>query len=271
MAPIAISGQRGTQSPFLEFKHVTKSFESNRVLDDVSFAIMPGETVCILGRSGVGKSVCLRILMGLLKPDAGRVITAGEDITNYPEEKLEGVRKRVTMVFQDGALFDSLTVEENVAFPLRERGNLSEDQIWKIVDTLLLKVGVGSFRDRLPSDISTGTKRSVAIARALAAEPQAVLYDEPTTMVDPLTARALSNLIARQNIELGLTGVVVTHDMRLVERVAHRVFFLEQGKVVFTGTTDQLEHSTVPIVQKFLQLDLIDFRVLLPPPHRMVG
>jgi len=139
---------------------------------------MRGETVCILGRSGVGKSVCLRLIMGFLKPDAGRVVAAYEDITDYPEEELQRVHRKVTMVFQDGALFDSLTVGENVAFPLRERGNLSEEQIYQIVDELLDIVGVKSVRDVLPSDISTGMKRSVAIARALAAKSEAVLYDE---------------------------------------------------------------------------------------------
>ncbi len=139
---------------------------------------MRGETVCILGRSGVGKSVCLRLIMGFLKPDAGRVVAAYEDITDYPEEELQRVHRKVTMVFQDGALFDSLTVGENVAFPLREQSNLSEEQIYQTVGELLDIVGVKSVRDVLPSEISTGMKRSVAIARALAAKSEAVLYDE---------------------------------------------------------------------------------------------
>jgi len=266
--------QPSPPAPFLEFQHVSISFGSSHVLNDVSFTVLPGERVCILGRSGVGKSVCLRIMMGFLKPDAGRVITAGEDITNYSEEELQRIRKKVTMVFQNGGLFDSLTVEENVAFPLRERENLDEEQICKIVDSLLKTLDLERFRDRLPSDISTGTRRSVAIARALAAKPAAVLYDEPTTMVDPLTARALSNLIARENVKLGLTSVVVTHDMRLAEKLAGRVVFLEQGKVVFLGTTAEMERSSVPLVQQFLQLDRIDFRAVLEviePTQRIVG
>ena len=174
--------------PYIEFQDVHKAFGSNVVLDGVSFDVMPGETVCILGRSGVGKSVSLHEIMGFLKPDKGRIWVANEDITDYGEPDLERIRKKVTMVFQNGALFDSLTVGENVAFPLRERGGLEEEQIYQIIDGLLDMVGVREFRDLLPSDLSTGMKRSVAIARALAAQPDAVLYDEPTTMVDPLMA-----------------------------------------------------------------------------------
>src|SRR5215470_1952747 len=165
--------------PYIEFQHVSKAFGDHVVLDNVSFNVMPGETVCILGRSGVGKSVSLHHIMGFLKPDSGRVMVAYEDITDFTEEQLGPIRKKVTMVFQNGALFDSLTVGENVAFPLRERKELSEDQIFQVVDGLLEMVGVKEMRDLLPSDLSTGMKRSVAIARALAAQPECVLYDEP--------------------------------------------------------------------------------------------
>src|SRR5581483_5044530 len=174
--------------PYIEFKKVSKAFGENRVLDDVSF-VVPGETLCIMGRSGVGKSVSLHHIMGFLKADAGRVVVAFQDITDYTEEQLTEIRKKVIMVFQNGALFDSLTVGENVAFPLRERGDLSEEQIFQIIDGLLDMVGVKEMRDLLPSDLSIGMKRSVAIARALAAQPECVLYDEPTTMVDPLMAQ----------------------------------------------------------------------------------
>jgi len=163
--------------PYIEFRDVSKSFGEKLVLDHVSFNVMTGETVCILGRSGVGKSVSLQILMGFLKPDSGRVIVAGEDITDFSEVQLEAIRKKVTMVFQNGALFDSLTVGENVAFPLRESQEMSEEQIYQIVDGLLQMVGVKEMRDLLPSDLSTGMKRSVAIARALAARPECILYD----------------------------------------------------------------------------------------------
>src|ERR1700726_5070976 len=171
---------------YIEFRDVRKSFDDHVVLDGVSFTVDPGETCVIMGRSGVGKSVALQHIMGFLKPDSGRVIVAGEDITGYAEAHMEAIRKKVTMVFQNGALFDSLTVGENAAFPLRETRDLNEEQIYEIVDGLLKMVGVQEMRDLLPSDVSTGMKRSVAIARALAAGPECVLYDEPTTMVDPL-------------------------------------------------------------------------------------
>ncbi len=243
------------QRPYIEFQEVSKAFGDKVVLDRVSFNVMPGETVCILGRSGVGKSVSLQLLMGFLKADSGRVIVAGEDITDFTEPQLEAIRKKVTMVFQNGALFDSLTVGENVAFPLRETRELSEEQIYQIVDGLLRMVGVQEMRDLLPSDLSTGMKRSVAIARALASRPECVLYDEPTTMVDPLMAQLLGDLIKRLKLQLNLTSIVVTHDMRLAQKLADHVVFLHEGKAIFFGTSAEMEKSTEPIVQEFLELD----------------
>ena len=242
-------------TPYIRFEHVSKSFGEKRVLHDVSFEVWAGETICILGRSGVGKSVSLHQIMGFLKPDEGRVIVAHEDITDYTDEQMERIRKKVTMVFQNGALFDSLTVGENIAFPLRERRDLTEDQIYQIVDGLLQMVGVGHMRDLLPSDLSTGMKRSVAIARALAAQPECVLYDEPTTMVDPLMAQLLGDLIKRLKIQLHLTSVVVTHDMRLAKKLADRIVFLSDARAIFVGTYAEMEKFHAPIVQEFLELD----------------
>jgi phospholipid/cholesterol/gamma-HCH transport system ATP-binding protein len=241
--------------PYIEFREVSKGFGEKPVLDRVSFNVMPAETVCILGRSGVGKSVSLSLLMGFLKPDSGRVVVAGEDITDFSPEQLEAIRKKVTMVFQNGALFDSLTVGENVAFPLRETRSLSEEQIYQIVDGLLQMVGVREMRDLLPSDLSTGMKRSVAIARALAARPECILYDEPTTMVDPLMAQLLGDLIKRLKLQLNLTSIVVTHDMRLAQKLADRVVFLHEAKATFFNSYAEMEKSTEPIVQEFLELD----------------
>src|SRR6266581_121192 len=240
---------------YIEFCDVSKAFDDHLVLDRVSFTVDPGETCVIMGRSGVGKSVTLKHIMGFLKPDSGRVIVAGQDITGYTEEQLEHIRKKVTMVFQNGALFDSLTVGENVAFPLRETRELNEEQIYQIVDGLLQMVGVQQMRDLLPSDLSTGMKRSVAIARALAARPECVLYDEPTTMVDPLMAQLLGDLIKRLKMQLGLTSIVVTHDMRLAKKLADRVVFLHEAKVLFFGTYSDMEKCDEPIVQEFLKLD----------------
>jgi phospholipid/cholesterol/gamma-HCH transport system ATP-binding protein len=244
------------QAPgYIEFKNVSKAFGDNHVLRNVSFNVNPAETVCILGRSGVGKSVALQNIMGFLKPDSGRVIVAHEDVTDYPEVEMERIRKKVTMVFQSGALFDSLSVGENVAFPLRERKELEEDQIQKIVNGLLEMVGVTGMSNLLPSDLSTGMKRSVAIARAMASQPQAILYDEPTTMVDPLIGRLLGDLIEKLKTQLLLTSVVVTHDMRFAERLADHVVFLHQGKVRFFGTMDEMKQSDDEILQQFLDLD----------------
>jgi phospholipid/cholesterol/gamma-HCH transport system ATP-binding protein len=242
-------------APYIEFKDISKAFGNLVVLRNVSFEVLPGEMVCILGRSGVGKSVSLQIIMGFLKPDSGRVIVAGQDVTDYDEKQLEDIRKKVTMVFQNGALFDSLTVGENVAFPLREKRELSEQQIYQVVDGLLEMVGVKEMRDLLPSDLSTGMKRSVAIARALAAQPECVLYDEPTTMVDPMMGNLLGDLIARLKLQLHLTSVVVTHDMRLAKKLADRIVFLYEGRAIFFGPFKEMEKSSEPIIQEFLELD----------------
>ena len=245
----------GPPSPYVEFQNVSKAFGDRHVLKDVSFDVVPGETVCILGRSGVGKSVALHHIMGFLKPDSGRVIVAGQDITDYKDVQLEEIHKKVTMVFQNGALFDSLSVGENVAFPLRERRELSEQEIYQVVDGLLEMVGVKEMRDLLPSDLSTGMKRSVAIARALSAQPECVLYDEPTTMVDPIMGNLLGDLIARLKLQLHLTSIVVTHDMRLARKLADRIVFLHEARVIFFGPYKEMEQSTEPIVQEFLELD----------------
>src|ERR1035437_8117914 len=243
--------------PYIAFENVHKSFGSLVVLEDVSFSVLPGETLCILGRSGVGKSVSLQILMGFLRADKGRVMVAGEDICGFNEKQLQAVRRKVTMVFQNGALFDSITVGENVAFPLRERHDLAEDQIQQIVRGMLEMVGVAGMEDLLPSDLSTGMKRSVAIARALASQPEAVLYDEPTTMVDPLMGHLLGSLIARLKTQLHLTSIVVTHDMRFARKLADRIVFLHEGDTRFFGTVEDMDRSEDPVLQEFLAMDAL--------------
>jgi phospholipid/cholesterol/gamma-HCH transport system ATP-binding protein len=241
--------------PYIAFENVFKSFGDLAVLDDVSFFVNPGETLCILGRSGVGKSVSLQSIMGFLKPDEGRIFVAGEDITDFDESAMQTVRKRVTMVFQSGALFDSLSVAENVAFPLRERHDLMEEQVLQVVNGLLDMVGLQGLGSQLPSDLSTGMKRSVAIARALAAQPEAILYDEPTTMVDPLMGQRLGDLIQKLKHQLKLTSIVVTHDMRFAQKLADRVVFLHQAKAYFFGTMKEMEASQDEVIRQFLDLD----------------
>jgi phospholipid/cholesterol/gamma-HCH transport system ATP-binding protein len=243
------------EKPYIAFEHVSKAFGDLHVLDDVSFFVNAGETLCILGRSGVGKSVSLQQIMGFLKPDSGTILVAGENICGYTEEQMQEIRRKVTMVFQNGALFDSLSIRENVAFPLRDNPDLAEDQIQQIVTGLLDMVGVGAMSELTPADLSTGMKRSVAIARALAAQPKAILYDEPTTMVDPLIAKRLGDLIQKLKHQLNLTSIVVTHDMRFAQKLANRVLFLHEGKARFFGTMDEMKQSKDEILVQFLELD----------------
>jgi ABC-type transporter Mla maintaining outer membrane lipid asymmetry ATPase subunit MlaF len=241
--------------PIICFRNVSISFRGRAVLDDVSFSVDRGQTLCILGRSGVGKSVTLRLLMGFLDVDEGSICVEGREIRGMGEDELQTIRKRVTMVFQNGALFDSLSVRENVAFPLRERGGLQEDQILQLVDRLIALVGAEDVSEALPASLSTGRKRAVAIARALAAQPEVVLYDEPTTMVDPLIAKRMGNLIQRLKHQLGYTSIVVTHDMRFAERLADKVLFLHQGKAKFFGPLEEFLAADDADIQQFLTLD----------------
>jgi phospholipid/cholesterol/gamma-HCH transport system ATP-binding protein len=247
---------------YIRFVDVWKSFGDRSVLENVSFDVRRGEMVAVLGRSGVGKSVTLKHVLGFLKPDRGDVHVAGRNLGNATEAELTEMRRHVTMVFQSGALFDSLTVGENVAYPLRERALREaslqdEDRIQEHVERMLDLVELGEMKDLMPSDLSTGMKRAVAIARALAAAPEAILYDEPTTMVDPLMAQTLGDLILKLKRQKGLTSMVVTHDMKLARKLADRVVFLVEGRVAFFGPTKDLDSSPEPVIQDFIQLDEI--------------
>jgi phospholipid/cholesterol/gamma-HCH transport system ATP-binding protein len=241
--------------PIIVFDDVSISFDGRSVLENVSFSVGRGQTLCILGRSGVGKSVSLRMLMGFLKPDSGSIRVEGQEITGLSEEGLRAIRKRITMVFQNGALFDSMSVRENVAFPLREKGGLAEDQVNLIVDRLIGLAGAEDVVGSLPASLSTGRKRAVAMARALAAQPEIVLYDEPTTMVDPITARRLGSLIQRLKHQLGFTSIVVTHDTRFAQTLADTVLFLHQGRAQFFGPLSAFLESADPHIRQFLALD----------------
>jgi phospholipid/cholesterol/gamma-HCH transport system ATP-binding protein len=255
VAEPAPPSENGAPEPVIVFQDVSISFGDRPVLEEVSFYVDRGQTLCILGRSGVGKSVSLRMLMGFLKPDSGSIRVYGQEITSMSEQEMQQVRKRITMVFQNGALFDSLSVRENVAFPLRERGGLDDSQVLQIVDRLLQLVGADDVESSLPASLSTGRRRAVAIARALAAQPDIVLYDEPTTMVDPIIARRLGGIIQRLKHQLGFTSIVVTHDMRFAERLADLVLFLHQGRAHFFGPLHSFVASTDPDIRQFLDLD----------------
>jgi phospholipid/cholesterol/gamma-HCH transport system ATP-binding protein len=241
---------------YIEFRHVYKTFD-RPVLVDSSFHVNPGETVAIIGRSGVGKSVTLSHIMGFLKPDSGRIIVAHEDVTDMAESELRRIRRKVTMVFQSGALFDSLTVAENVLFSLELREDYNEQNKEDVVRGLLEMVDIAEAGNAYPADLSTGFKRSVAIARALAAQPQCILYDEPTTMVDPIMSGHVGDLMLRLKRQLHLTSVVVTHDLDLMYKVADRVVFLYDGGVIFFGPTADLEKSDHPHIREFLELDRV--------------
>ena len=246
----------GSSSHYIEFVHVYKTFDTP-VLVDVSFHTDPGETLAIIGRSGVGKSVSLGHIMGFLKPDQGRIYVAYKDITEAPEADLRLIRKKVTMVFQSGALFDSLTVRENILFSLELRDDYDATNKEDVVEGLLKIVDLADYRDVYPNDLSTGHKRAVAIARALAAQPECILYDEPTTMVDPIMGDHLANLMLRLKNQLGLTGVVVTHDLDLMRRVADKVVVLFEGKAIYFGPVKDLEKSPHPHIQEFLAMDQV--------------
>ncbi len=246
-------------SNYIEFTDVHKAFDEKTILDGVSFGVQRGTTFAILGPSGVGKTVLLTHVVGFLFPDAGLVRVDGQDITRMSERELAVLRRKVQLVFQSGALFDSLSVWENVAFPLQDIGLTSLEIENRVTEKLQL-VEIEDLADLMPSELSTGMKRAVAIARAVAAEPEAILYDEPTTMVDPLLSQTINDLINKMSERLGLTQMVVTHDIaNCAEKVADRVALLHEGKFVFNGTIQELYSSDFPVVREFVEEDHFRF------------
>jgi phospholipid/cholesterol/gamma-HCH transport system ATP-binding protein len=242
---------------FFEFRDVCKSFDNNHVLRDVSFSVKRGETCVIMGRSGVGKSVSLKHIMGFMKADSGRIYVDGQDVTDFSELQFEEVRRKVTMVFQSGALFDSLTVAENIAFPLEKQPGLENEDIDAYVAKLAKMLEVEEVLDKLPSELSTGMKRAVAMARAFAQNPDAILFDEPTTMVDPIMAGHMGDLILRLKDAFHRTSIVVTHDTHLAKKLADTVVFLQEGRVGFFGPWDDFENSKDPFLHNFRMQDAL--------------
>jgi len=245
----------GESPNYFEFRDVCKGFDGRPVLDHVSFTVKHGETCVIMGRSGVGKSVSLKHIMGFLKADSGRIFIDGEDVTDFSEKQFAEIRRKVTMVFQSGALFDSLTVADNIAFPMEGQTGLTADDIDANVDKLAHLLEVDPVLDKLPGELSTGMRRAVAIARALAQNPDAILYDEPTTMVDPIMAGHMGSLILRLKNAFHKTSIVVTHDTHLAKRLADTVVFLQDGRVTFFGSWPDFENSRDPFLQNFLKQD----------------
>ena len=246
---------RGESPNYFEFRDVCKGFDGRPVLDHVSFTVKRGETCVIMGRSGVGKSVSLKHIMGFLKADSGRIFIDGEDVTDFSEKQFAEIRRKVTMVFQSGALFDSLSVADNIAFPMEGQTGLTADDIDANVDKLAHLLEVDPVLDKLPGELSTGMRRAVAIARALAQNPEAILYDEPTTMVDPIMAGHMGALILRLKNAFHKTSIVVTHDTHLAKRLADTVVFLQDGRVTFFGSWPDFENSRDPFLQNFLKQD----------------
>jgi phospholipid/cholesterol/gamma-HCH transport system ATP-binding protein len=253
----AIGSREPQAENFFEFRDVCKSFDDHAVLKDVSFTVKRGETCVIMGRSGVGKSVSLKHIMGFMKADSGRILVDGEDVTDFSEREFEDVRRKVTMVFQSGALFDSLTVAENIAFPLEKQPGLEDTDIDAYVDKLAKMLEVETVLDKLPGDLSTGMRRAVAMARAFAQNPDAILFDEPTTMVDPIMAGHMGDLILRLKEAFRRTSIVVTHDTHLAKKLADSVVFLQEGRVAYFGSWDGFENSADPFLHNFLVQDAL--------------
>lgn len=236
----------------IRIEGLSKSFNSLKVLDNLSLEIEEGETKVVIGRSGCGKSVLLKHIMGLLKPDRGSIFIEGRDITKLNEEELRPMRMKMAMVFQGGALFDSLSVAENVGFVLNQHYRLNQKEVLKKVKEALSMVGLEGVEDFMPNQLSGGMKKRVAIARALCVNPKVLLYDEPTTGVDPITADSINNLIHNLHDKLKITSIVVTHDMRSAYKIADRIAMLYKGKIIAEGTPTEIENSSDPVVFQFI-------------------
>ncbi len=236
----------------IELQGIFKAFRDVPVLRGVDLEIREGETYTILGGSGSGKSVCLKHMIGLLKPDAGRVRAFGEDITEWSEERLVDVRRQISMIFQGAALFDSLSVYENVAYPLREHRDWSETRVAERVAECLEAVGLPGSEALMPAELSGGMRKRVGVARGIALEPRVILYDEPTTGLDPANQRRIGILIRRLQAQLGVTSVVVTHELELCFAVSDRVGLLKDGRIAESGSADEMRGSEATSVRAFL-------------------
>lgn len=237
----------------IEVRNLTKSFGGKPILRGVSLCVEEGETLVVLGRSGGGKSVILKHLIGLLKPDDGEVLVDGEPIHNLEERELTKVRRKVGMLFQSAALFDSMNVERNLAFPLLEQGIKDVAILDQKIDEALGMVDLPNERLKMPSDLSGGMRKRVGLARTIIGRPRCILYDEPTTGLDPITTDSINHLIRRLQKKLGVTSIVVTHDMKTAFHCADRVAFLHEGQLHFTGTIDELKVTTDPILTDFIE------------------
>lgn len=236
----------------IEIKEISKSFNVHKVLDHLSLTIEKGQTKVVIGRSGCGKSVLLKHIVGILKPDSGKVLVDGKDITMLNDKELDNVRMKIGMVFQGGALFDSLNVAGNVGFGLIENEHVGHKELLERVEEALCLVGLSGIEHLMPSELSGGMKKRVALARAICIKPEIILYDEPTTGVDPITADSINELIRSLHDKLKVTSIVVTHDMKSAYRVADSIAMLYQGKIIAEGAAEQIQHTEHPIVYQFI-------------------
>jgi phospholipid/cholesterol/gamma-HCH transport system ATP-binding protein len=242
-----------TPHPAVRFDHVTTVLGGRTVLDDVSFDIGPGEAVCVLGKSGTGKSVTLKTIMGLMTPDAGRVFVEGDEVTDAGRHELSEIRQRLGFLFQNAALFDSISVGENVAFPLRRHTDYDDREIEDIVLEKLEQVGLAGDYDKMPAQLSGGMKKRVGLARAMALDPPILLVDEPSAGLDPITADEIDDLLCGLRDDRGTTLIVVTHNIPSARKVARRLLVLDKGRIVAEGTAEDLDRSELPLVREFMK------------------
>lgn len=239
--------------PLIEVQSLHKAFGSQNVLNGLDLAVTQGETLAVLGRSGTGKSVLLKLMIGLQQPDSGSIRIHGQEIVGLASDQLRGIRKKIGFLFQSAALYDSLTVEQNVAFPLQRHTDLSAAERRRKVRELLASVGLDKDFDKLPSDISGGMHKRVGLARALALSPEILLFDEPTAGLDPITAGEIGELILKQQKERNMTSIIVTHDLHSARAIADRIVLLRDGTIVVAGSFAQLQQSQDPFVIQFLK------------------
>lgn len=239
----------------IRFEKVTKAFSGRKVLDDISFDFKPGGVYCILGKSGTGKSVTLKLMIGLLKPDSGSIQVMGEEITGLDSRKLAPIREKVGFLFQYAALFDSITVGENVAFPLRRRGQGSNKEIKQKAEEQLKAVGLDGNYDKMPAELSGGMRKRAGLARAMVLNPSILLVDEPSSGLDPITANEIDEVLLDLRKEHGSTLVIVTHHLRSARRMADQMIVLHKAQLVARGTPEELEHSDVELVQQLFKAE----------------
>ena len=252
---MVLSATQPAEVPSVELVGVEKRFGSNRVLRGIDLQVLPGRVFTILGGSGSGKSVMLKHMIGLLRPDAGQVFFEGQDVTRLSERQWVQVRRGFGYVFQGAALFDSLNVHDNVAYPLREHLKMSREELAARVARCLDAVGLPGIEGRMPAELSGGMRKRIGLARAIALEPRVILYDEPTTGLDPANSRRIGRLIRDLQQRLSVTSVVVTHDLELCFEISDRVSLLVEGRVAFSGTVDEFRHSKLAQVRDFVDGD----------------